>query len=179
MATTPLQAINVPATGDNPNIPADILTFMSAMEKRGVMRFTDAANRDATVTLPENGMFAWLTTTRILTHHDGTSWKTFNKIIQGLTITADDGVNEGGEITFNGAAAHKNWGQDLHQNAMRFKFDVAGTPATILTLSSTLATLGTGVRLVVGGVTQPVIHSGTAAPGVGLGANGDLYFRYV
>lgn len=177
--TTPLQSITVPASGDNPDIPANILVFMSAMEKRGVMRFTDAANRDAVVTVPENGMFAWLTTTKILTHYDGVSWKTYNKTVQGLVVTADDGVNEGGEITLNGAAAHKNWGVDLYQNTMRFKYDVAGTPATIMTLSSALMTLGTGVRLVVGGVQQPVIHTGTAAPGAGLGSDGDLYVRYV
>lgn len=177
--TTPLQAITIPSSTDNPDIPSNILTFMSAMEKRGVMRFTDAANRDATVTAPENGMFAWLTTTKILTHYDGTSWKTFGKTIQGLTLSADDGTNEGGQINWTGAGAYKSWAQDLYQNTMRFTYDSAGTPAQIMTLSQTLVTLGTGVRMNVAGVQQPVIYSGTAAPSAGTGADGDLYIRYV
>lgn len=177
--TTPLQSITVPASSDNPDIPANIMVFMSAMEKRGVMRFADPAARDAVITVPENGMFAWLTSSKILTFHDGVSWKTFNKTTQGLTILADDGVNEGGEITWNGAGTYKNWGQDIYQGTMRFKYDVSGTPSTLMTLSQTLLTLGVGVRLNVAGVQQPVIYSGTAAPTAGLGADGDLYVRFV
>lgn len=177
--TTPLQAIVIPASADNPDIPSNIMTFMTAMEQRGVMRFTDAANRNSIITSPVNGMFAWLTTTKILTYHDGVSWKTFGQSIQGLIVLADDGTNEGGEITFTGAGTNKNWGQDLFQNTMRFKYDVAGTPVTVMTLAQTTVTLGTSVRFNVGGVAQPVLHSGTAAPGAGLGSDGDIYFRYV
>ena len=175
---TPLQAIPVPVGADNPDIPTHVMTFMTAMEQRGVMRFADTSARNAAVTSPVNGMFVWLTTPKILTYHDGLTWKTFGQSIQALQVLADDGTNEGGEITFIGAGSHKNWGQDLFQNTMRFKYDVAGTPVVVATLSLTRLTLGTNVRMNVGGVDQPVIHSGTAAPGAGLGSDGDLYFRY-
>jgi hypothetical protein len=175
--STPLQGISLPQDSDNPVIPTHLMVLASALEKRGVMRFADATARDAAITAPENGMFVWLTTPKTLTYYDG-AWKTFNKYTQSLVVAADDGVNEGGEITYTGAGSYKSWGQDSYQNTMRFKYDVGGTPATVMTLSATRLTLGTDVLVSVGGADQPVIRSGTGAPNDAVGVDGDLYVRY-
>lgn len=41
---------------------------------RTIMRFTSASNRNATITSPQAGMVAFLTTEKLFTGYDGTAW---------------------------------------------------------------------------------------------------------
>lgn len=175
---TALQAIPVPAGSDDPDIPADVLLLTEALEQRTIMRFTTTSTRDSTITAPVNGMFAWLSTPKILTFYDGVSWKTYGQTVTGLVVAATDGVNEGADVTLMGAGSFKNWLQEIYQATLRYIYDPTGTPVTVATLSATAFTLGTAINFVKGGVTQPTIHTGNVAPSAGLGVNGDVYLQW-
>jgi hypothetical protein len=47
------------------------------MMEQQIMVFADAAARDAAITSPSEGMFAFLKDTDTLTFYDGTSWGDF------------------------------------------------------------------------------------------------------
>ncbi|MEV0917824.1 hypothetical protein AB0I93_26650 [Streptomyces sp. NPDC049967] len=67
------QNIIIPTLADAPSI-ATVGTSVGALVPRSVMRFTSASNRNATITSPIAGMIAWLTTEKLMTMYDGTSW---------------------------------------------------------------------------------------------------------
>lgn len=92
-------------------LPADVPLYLQRLaeetEKVAIGSYASVADRDAKITNPEPGTFAWIRDVRRLEVHDGQSWK------------------------------------------------------------------------VIYPVPQPTIHTGTGAPAAGLGANGDIYLRYV
>lgn len=45
------------------------------MARQQICVFIDATARDAAITSPTHGMFAFLKTTDKLTYHDGTQWR--------------------------------------------------------------------------------------------------------
>ncbi|MEU2603286.1 hypothetical protein [Streptomyces albus] len=59
---------------DKPDLRAGTKGLADALTPRSVMRFSTAAERNATITKPEPGMIAWLTTERLFTGYDGTGW---------------------------------------------------------------------------------------------------------
>lgn len=60
--------------GDSPNLRTATEGIVSAVTPRSVMRFSNAAARNATITSPVAGMIAWLTTEKLFTGYDGTAW---------------------------------------------------------------------------------------------------------
>jgi hypothetical protein len=59
-ATTPLQGIRVPINGDDPDIPGDMYNMAFDIEKKLLGVYTTAADRDAKITSPAEGQFAYL-----------------------------------------------------------------------------------------------------------------------
>jgi len=58
--TTANQGLPYPEEADTPDPPRDFLALANAVEKKLVMAFTSAADRDAKVTAPVEGMLAVL-----------------------------------------------------------------------------------------------------------------------
>jgi len=59
---------------DKPDLRAATKGLADALTPRSVMRFSTAAERNATITSPEAGMVAHLATEKLFTGYDGTSW---------------------------------------------------------------------------------------------------------
>ncbi|MFJ1550183.1 hypothetical protein [Streptomyces sp. NPDC088246] len=71
---TPLGGLPYPQATDTANVPLHMQSLAEAVDGRTVLRFADAATRDAKVTAPVAGMLAWLTSPGRLFHHTGTQW---------------------------------------------------------------------------------------------------------
>ncbi|MFC8009164.1 hypothetical protein [Streptomyces cinereoruber] len=76
MPTTPIGGAPYPAGSDSDNVPADLMELAVWASTRVVMRFADAAARDAALTAPEAGMVAWLATPGSLTIRTASAWRT-------------------------------------------------------------------------------------------------------
>ncbi|MEU1014811.1 hypothetical protein ABZ383_27965 [Streptomyces sp. NPDC005900] len=60
VALTPLGSLPYPQPADNANIPVHLQSLAEAVDGRTVLRFADAAARDAKVSDPIPGMLTWL-----------------------------------------------------------------------------------------------------------------------
>ncbi|WP_432137662.1 hypothetical protein [Streptomyces sp. bgisy154] len=76
MPTTTIGGAPYPAGSDADNVPADLQALAEWASTRTVMRFADAAARDASITSPVAGMTAWLDTPGALTLRTATAWRT-------------------------------------------------------------------------------------------------------
>lgn len=77
---TPYQGITVPQDADATTVDDDLGTIADALEERTVMRFTDASDRDSTITIPIAGMVTFLSNAdgqgnHAVTVYDGTAWR--------------------------------------------------------------------------------------------------------
>jgi len=72
----------------------DVDTYLM---QQSLMVFADATARDAAITSPSEGMFAFLTGTDLLTYYDGSAWQEFTSGGGGVTIspTAPTDPDEG------------------------------------------------------------------------------------
>lgn len=68
------QGIQIAALTDAPNANTLISGPVDDLTERSVMRFASASARNATLTSPVAGMVAYLTTEKLFTGYDGTSW---------------------------------------------------------------------------------------------------------
>ncbi|MGX1669771.1 hypothetical protein [Streptomyces sp. NPDC055400] len=71
---TPLGGLPYPQPADAANIPLHLQSLAEAADGRTVLRFADAASRDAKVVAPVAGMLAWLSTPKQFTYYTGTAW---------------------------------------------------------------------------------------------------------
>lgn len=90
---TPLGNLPYPEPADVADIPLHFQSLAEAADGRTVLRFTDAAARDAKVTSPVAGMLAWLNTPGRLFHYTGTHWA---PVTPGSVFKAN---NDGGNTT--------------------------------------------------------------------------------
>ena len=58
--TTPQQALPVPDETDDPDIPADLMSLATAIEKKLVQVYNSVSDRDTVVTSPVEGQFCVL-----------------------------------------------------------------------------------------------------------------------
>jgi len=72
--TTPQQGFPVPTAADDPDIPGDLLALALAIEKRVVGVYNSATDRDTKVSAPQEGQFAYLKDTDVLTKYNGSAW---------------------------------------------------------------------------------------------------------
>lgn len=72
MVASPLQGFPMPNAGGTDQVPADLLTLITAVEKQAVMIFASAAARDAKITSPAAPMVAFLTSPGKYTYYDPT-----------------------------------------------------------------------------------------------------------
>ncbi|NWF26953.1 hypothetical protein HW130_11840 [Streptomyces sp. PKU-EA00015] len=71
---TPYGNLPYPQPSDAADVPQHIQSLAEAVDGRTVLRFTDAATRDAKVVAPVAGMVAWLSNPGRLYHYTGTHW---------------------------------------------------------------------------------------------------------
>ncbi|WUD73595.1 hypothetical protein OG937_18855 [Streptomyces sp. NBC_00510] len=71
---TALSALPYPQSTDNADLPAHVKALAEAADGRTVLRFPDAATRDAKITAPAAGMLVWLTAPGCFTYCTGTAW---------------------------------------------------------------------------------------------------------
>ncbi|MFE9003068.1 hypothetical protein ACFYOY_13145 [Streptomyces sp. NPDC007875] len=68
------QGVDIAALTDAPNAATLAFNIADAIAQRSVMRFSSASARNATLTAPVAGMMAALSTEKLLTWYDGSSW---------------------------------------------------------------------------------------------------------
>jgi hypothetical protein len=178
--TSSLQAVPVPTVSDAPLVPSNMLTHVQYMEKRLVMRFTDTSDRDSKILSGgrESGMVAYLTSTKMFTFFDGTSWLNMVASLLSPVINPVDAVSSGGQVTLRGAGSNRSWGIKSNANELHFRYDFEGTPLTVMSLNSTGMTIGAGLLFVKDGTVQPTLRSGSAAPNNAVGVDGDWYAMF-
>ncbi|MEU6573299.1 hypothetical protein [Streptomyces sp. NPDC046805] len=71
---TPLSSLPYPQATDPADLPAHLKALADALDGRTVLRFADAAARDAKVTAPVAGMLAWIGTPGRLMYYTGSAW---------------------------------------------------------------------------------------------------------
>jgi len=82
--------------------------FNNYLQEQVIMVFADASARNSAITSAEEGMFAFLKDTNVLTFYDGSSWASFigDGDITGVTITtASTSGLSGGATATSGAFA--------------------------------------------------------------------------
>lgn len=104
MATnSPVQGFRVPDEADTPDPPRDFANLAADVEKRVMMVFASATDRDAKLTAPTEGMFAYLKDTNAVTYHDGSGWTPFPpaqvKITSG-TGAPDNSTGSNNDVYF-------------------------------------------------------------------------------
>ncbi len=79
MATSsPILALPLPTSTDADQVPADLLTLMTAAEKFFGGRFASSAARSALIPSPVRGMVSWVDADGYATYYDGTIWRPFS-----------------------------------------------------------------------------------------------------
>ncbi|MEW2399574.1 hypothetical protein [Streptomyces sp. NPDC046862] len=73
-AYTPLSGLPYPQPTDTANLPLHFQSMAEAIDSRTILRYANAAARDAAVTTPAAGMVAWLSSPGQLTYYTGTLW---------------------------------------------------------------------------------------------------------
>ena len=82
--------------------------FNNYLQEQVIMVFADSSARGSAISSPEEGMFAFLKDTNVLTFYDGSSWASFigEGDITGVTITtASTSGLSGGATATSGAFA--------------------------------------------------------------------------
>jgi hypothetical protein len=174
--TSALQQIPLPTMADAPIIPSDMLAHVSATEKRVVMRFNDTAQRDGTITAPEDGMVVYLRNTKTFMFYNGTAWASLMSNAQSIVISPVDAISSGGQLTLKGAGSNKSWGIKVQGAQLVFRYDIDGAGAAdTLIIGSQFIAFGTNVIFQRAGWNQPVLRSGSSAPSNALGVDGDWF----
>ena len=73
--STPAQGFPVMSETDYPDIPADVLSLATAIEKRVVGVYNDTTDRSTKVPSPQEGQVAYLKDTNTFTYYDGAAWQ--------------------------------------------------------------------------------------------------------
>lgn len=102
MATTsPLQAVPLPDASDADDVPYNLGAAVDAMEKRLVMVYASATDRDSKIATPEEGMIAYLQDVNEWTAHDGSGWH--KALVQNSSgaVVIDGSLTVGGDVIGN------------------------------------------------------------------------------
>ncbi len=75
MGSTPLASYPYPDLTDPPDGPGQFLAALAAAERRDVLGYADAAARNAAIVSPTDGMLVYLSTPKVYTWYDGTTWQ--------------------------------------------------------------------------------------------------------
>lgn len=73
--TTPNQGIPIPVETDDPNIPDDLNTLVTFMEKQLVGIYTSVTDRNTRATSPIEGQIAFTKDTNTFYVYDGAAWQ--------------------------------------------------------------------------------------------------------
>lgn len=102
-ATTPLQSFPTPISTDDPDVTADTYTLATAIEKRVMGVYNNATDRDARITSPQEGQFAYLKDTDLVWRYTGSAWTLFPPAAPSITsgtTTPSNGTGANGDIYF-------------------------------------------------------------------------------
>jgi hypothetical protein len=72
---TPLGNLPYPQPTDAANVPLHIQSLAESIDGRTVLRFADAATREARITAPVAGMLVWLNNPGRYFHYSGSQWQ--------------------------------------------------------------------------------------------------------
>jgi hypothetical protein len=105
VATTPLQGWPIPVNGDDPDIPGDMAALAKAIEKKVVGTYTTTADRDAKITAPTEGQFAYVLGNDTLYCYTGAplAWAVFPPIapdISSGTSVPPNSSGRNGDVFF-------------------------------------------------------------------------------
>ncbi len=107
MATTsPGQSFPVPTSSDDPDIPADLMTLATAIEKRVVGVYNNSTDRAARVTAPQEGQVAYMKDSDTFVFYNGTTWTAMfpaQVSITNGTVVPNNSTGNNGDIFFKTA----------------------------------------------------------------------------
>jgi hypothetical protein len=86
----------IPDANEDPNLPADLLAIATAIEKRLVGVYATPADRDAKMTTPQEGMFAFTKDTDTFWFRSATAWVSFPPPTPAITHGASVPPNSSG-----------------------------------------------------------------------------------
>lgn len=96
------QGVSIAALTDAPNAATLAQDIANAIVQRGVMRFSTASERNATLTSPTDGMVAYLATEQLITARVGGTWVTIGSSVSSWTnITLVSGFAHNGNSNGN------------------------------------------------------------------------------
>lgn len=162
------QGIDIAALTDAPDGPKAVRDLADGVIPRSILRFADAAERNATLTgatAPVAGMMAWLDAEEILTLYDGAAWVTVATATTSWTTLslaagyAHDGnsngnaqykrINVGGAdmIVMRGGISITYSGGNLPNsgNLLSSVLPTTARPTTVRTLNVTCSNLSSSV----------------------------------
>lgn len=144
MPNTPLTATPYPAYTQVPDVPADMAASLGNLEKFVVLRFATEAARNAAITVPVHGMFAYITGTGKLTYYTGSAWVNYLPTIPtpatgNVSVQVLGGQKSGtanisfpaGKFTAPILIAQINSASGTWINATILVYNVSATAATI------------------------------------------------
>ncbi|MEU6121818.1 hypothetical protein [Streptomyces sp. NPDC047123] len=124
VALTPLGSLPYPQPADNADIPVHLQSLAEAVDGRTVLRFPDAAARDAKLTDPVPGMIAWLNNPG--RHYHFTAAKQWALLVPGIAHWYG---------TTTGTTASTAYVETLTGAADPFAINVLAPPSGILVLA--------------------------------------------
>lgn len=154
MATSPIYGLPLPDTTSTDQVPADLLTYVTAAEKFFVGQFANASARDTKIPSPVGGMVAWLTSPGKFVYYDGglaawvdlfnpQAWATFTPTLRtlgGTAIPLGTGATQIGRFQVYGKTCNfqVSWvfGSGLTGiSSGQLTFDLPVTPSVIVGLA--------------------------------------------
>jgi hypothetical protein len=85
---SPINAIPYPIQADAPDVVAEMAASSGVIDSRLIPRFTNASARDAAITSPVAGQFAYLTQESLMTYYQGAAWRPLanaKQLVKGAT----------------------------------------------------------------------------------------------
>jgi hypothetical protein len=84
---TPLQGWPIPINGDDPDVPGDMANLAKAIEKNVIGTYLTVADRDAKITSPSEGQFAYVKGNDTLYWYTGAplAWAVFPPVQPAIT----------------------------------------------------------------------------------------------
>jgi hypothetical protein len=87
--TTAINAIPYPVAADAPDVVAEMAASSGIIDSRTVPRFVNASARDAAITSPVAGQFAYLTTESLMTYYQSAAWRPLANVVAVVKPVAE------------------------------------------------------------------------------------------
>ncbi|GGV26662.1 hypothetical protein [Streptomyces spectabilis] len=130
---TPISNLPYPQPSDPADLPAHLKSLAEAVDGRTVMRFQDAASRDAKLSAPVAGMIAWIGVPGRLMYFTGQAWVPVAPV-PVFRVNRDEGTTTATDYTESLA--------DSSAGALSVSFTVPASGQVIIAVGAYMRSLG-------------------------------------